>query len=92
MHAWTAESYPQIGKGLHLNIAGALLDSAMEMAGRGRAAVQHKHTTAAAAATAAADGPMRGVKKGPTGPMHISTRMICFGDCCINIGDEHLTT
>ena len=81
----------QLGEGLRFNMAGALLDSAMEMAGRNRAAVQRKHTTAAAAATTAADGPMSGVKKGATGPMHISTQIICRGNCCIILGDERLT-
>jgi hypothetical protein len=64
---------------------GALLDSAMEMAGRGRAAVERKHTTAAAAVTTAAaavntaaDGPMSSAKKAVTGPLQIGVQTIAM--------------
>ena len=63
----------------------------MEMAGRGRAAVERKHTTAAPAVSRAADGPMSDVKKGATDPMHISIHIGCclkLLRLCINIECE----
>lgn len=60
----------------------------MEMAGRGRAAAERKHTTAAAAVTAAADGPLSDVKKGATGPMHISIQ----DSCCLTLLQQRIYT
>jgi hypothetical protein len=56
----------------------------MEMAVRGPAAAERRHTTAAAAVATTADGPtMSGVKTRAAGPTQLGTQIVCCGKCCI---------